>query len=210
MKIAIIGAGNVGGNLGVRLSKSGFAVRFGVKDAKGVEGAAALLARCAPGTTAASVEEVVKDADVVFFAVPGSVAVDVAKSLAPMLAGKVVVDCNNALTWKDGPVWAPPPEGSLAQAMAKAAPGAKVVKAFNGFGAEHHLEPQGADVFMAADDEGAKKAVAEIATKAGFRPIDAGPLRNAGVLENVAILWIHLAMVGGKGRGFSIVLKEDK
>ena len=207
MKIGIIGAGNVGGNLGARLSKSGLAVRFGLKDNKD---AAALLARCDRGATAGTVEEAAKQSDVVFFAVPGNVAVDVARSLAPLLAGKVVVDCNNPLTWKDGPVWAPPAEGSLAQAIAKAAPGANVVKAFNGFGAEHHLDPKGADVFMAGDDDGAKKAVAEIAAKAGFRAIDAGPLRNAGVLENVAILWIHLAMVGGKGRGFSFVLKEDE
>jgi len=207
MKIGIIGAGNVGGNLGVRLSKSGFAVRFGLKDDKD---ASALLARCEKGATAGSVEDAAKQSDVIFLAVPGTVAVSVAKSLAPHLEGKVLVDCNNPLTWKDGPVWAPPPEGSLAEALAKAAPGAKVVKAFNGFGAEHHLDPKGADVFMAGDDQGAKAAVAEIANKAGFRAIDSGPLRNAGVVENVAILWIHLAMVGGKGRGFSFVLKEDK
>lgn len=207
MKIGIIGAGNVGGNLGVRLSKSGFAVRFGLKDDKN---ASALLERCGAGATTGSVEQAAKESDVVFLAVPGNVALDVARSLAKHLEGKVVVDCNNPLTWKEGPVWAPPPEGSLAQAIAKAAPGAKVVKAFNGFGAEHHLDPKGADVFMAGDDDGAKKAVGEIANKAGFRAIDAGPLRNAGVLENAAILWIHLAMVGGKGRGFTIVLKEDK
>lgn len=206
MKIGIIGAGNVGGNLGERLSRSGFAVRFGLKEDKD---AGALLARCGGGATAGSVEDAAKSSDVVFLAVPGNVAVDVARSLGAALDGKVVVDCNNPLTWKDGPVWAPPAEGSLAQAIAKAAPGAKVVKAFNTFGAEHHKEPKGADVFLAADDADAKRAVTEIATKAGFRAVDAGPLRNAGVLENVAMLWIHLALVGGKGRDFSIVLKED-
>lgn len=212
MKIGIIGAGNVGGNLGVRLAKSGFAVRFGLKDGKD---AAALLARARTegpgGATAGTVEEAAKSSDVVFVAVPANVAVDIARSLAGVLAGKVVVDCNNGLTWKDGPVWAPPAEGSLAQAIAKAAPGAKVVKAFNTFGAEHHLDPhltgEPATVFMAADDVGAKKTVAEIATKAGFHPVDAGPLRNAGVLENVAILWIHLAMAGGKGRGILVNLR---
>jgi len=128
------------------------------------------------------------------------------------LKGKIVVDCNNPLTWKDGPVWAPPAEGSLAAAIAKAAPGARVVKGFNTFGAEHHKEPStsgaAADVFFASDDAEAKKALSEIATRAGFRPIDAGPLRNAAVLENVAMLWIHLAMVGGRGRGFAIRLQD--
>jgi predicted dinucleotide-binding enzyme len=153
-----------------------------------------------------SVEEAAAKGDVVFLAVPGKVALEVARSLAPRLAGKVVVDCNNPLTWSEGPVWAPPPEGSLAQAIAKAAPGARVLKGFNTFGAELHAEPglTGAptDVFLAGDDLEAKQTVAGLAERAGFRTVDAGPLRNASVLENVAMLWIHLAMVGGHGRQF--------
>jgi NADPH-dependent F420 reductase len=211
MKIAIIGAGNVGGNLGVRLSKSGFDVRFGLKDDKD---AAALLARVGKGASTGTVEDAAKYGDVVFLALPGNVVVDVVKSVASQLEGKIVVDCNNPVTWKDGPVWAPPAEGSLAQAIAKVAPGAKVLKAFNQFGAEHHGDPNltgaPATVFIAGDDAAAKKALSEIATKAGFLPVDSGPLRNAGVLENVAILWIHLATVGGRGRGFAIALRDSK
>ena len=211
MKIAIIGAGNVGGNLGARLSKSGFPVRFGMKDDKD---ASALLARCGKDASAGTVEDAAKYGDIVFFAVPASAAVELSKSLARTLEGKIVVDCNNPVTWKDGPVWAPPPEGSLAQAMAKAAPGAKVLKAYNQFGAEHHGDPNlngaPATVFIAGDDAAAKKTLEEVSSKAGFHPVDAGPLRNAGVLENVAILWIHLATVGGKGRGFTIELRGAK
>jgi predicted dinucleotide-binding enzyme len=143
--------------------------------------------------------------------VPGSVAVEVARSLAALLDGKVVVDCNNAITWKEGPVWNPPPEGSLTAAIAKAVPGARVLKAFNGFGAEHHGDPAltgaPANVFLAGDDADAKKTLSSIASGAGFAPVDAGPLRNAAVLENVAILWIHLALVGGQGRGFVLQMR---
>ena len=208
-KIAFIGAGNVGGNLGIRLSTSGFPVRFGVRKQEELK---PVLAQCAKDASAASPAEAAAWGEVVFMALPANAAVEVARSLADALKGKIVVDCNNPLTWKDGPVWAPPAEGSLAQAIAKAAPGAKVVKAFNTFGAEHHADPgltgAPATVFMAADDAGAKKTVGEIATKAGFRPVDAGPLRNAGVLENTAILWIHLAMVGGLGRRFLLNLRD--
>lgn len=205
MNIAIIGAGNVGGNLGVRLSNAGYPVCFGVKPGADTK---ALLARAAAAASAASVEDAAKRADVVFLALPAAVTADVVRSIAPQLAGKIVVDCGNPLTWKDGPVWAPPPAGSLAAAVAEAAPGAKVVKAFNTFGAEHHADPgltgTAAVAFMAGDDAGAKQTVGEIATKAGFRAVDAGPLRNAAVLENVAMLWIHLATVGGHGRGFTL------
>jgi NADPH-dependent F420 reductase len=209
-RIAVIGAGNVGGNLGARLSKSGFPVHFGVRDDKG---SAELLARCAEDAATASPEEAATWAEVVFLAVPGSVAVEVARGLAEELDGKIVVDCNNPLVWKEGPVWNPPAEGSLAAAIAKAAPGARVIKGFNQFGAEFHGDPfhagtPGAQVFFAGDDAAAKKTLSEVATKAGFRPVDAGPLRNAPVLENVAMLWIHLAMVGGQGRDFAFAMQK--
>jgi predicted dinucleotide-binding enzyme len=149
---------------------------------------------------------------VVFLAVPGSAALEVARALAPKLAGPVVVDCNNPLTWKDGPVWVPPPAGSLAAAIAEVAPGAHVVKAFNTFGAEHHKEPSlsgaPANVFVAGDAADARRSVCEIATRAGFLGVDAGPLRNAAVLENLAVLWIHLSSVGGQGRTFALSMQR--
>ena len=92
MKIAIIGAGNVGGNLGARLSKSGFPVRFGLKDGKDAD---ALLARCGKDASTGTVEEAAKYGDIVFLALPADVAVDLAKSLASALEGKIVVGCNN-------------------------------------------------------------------------------------------------------------------
>lgn len=207
-KIAIIGAGNVGGNLGATLSKAGLPVHFGVKDAS--KDTKQLLARCGSDAHVETVEAAANWGDVVFIAVPANVAVDVARSLASSLAGKIVVDCNNPLTWKEGPVWAPPAEGSLAQAIAKAAPSARVVKGFNTFGAEFHANPKhagtAADVFLAGDDADAKKTVSDVAKQAGFVAIDAGPLRNASVLENLAMLWIDLAMVRGQGRDFTFVM----
>ncbi len=207
-KIAIIGAGNVGGSLGACFARAGLPVRFGVRSDKGL---AELLARC-PGATSSAPDEAARWADVVFLAVPGSAAVSVAASLAKDLEGKVLVDCNNPLRWEAGPVWAPPAEGSLAAAIAGAASGSRVVKAFNTFGAEFHADPSlpggAAQVFYAGDDADAKKTVADVATKAGFRPVDAGPLRNAAVLENLAMLWIHLAMAAGHGRDFTFVMQR--
>ncbi len=208
-RVAVIGGGNVGGNLGARFSSAGVPVRFGLRSDKGTK---ELLARCGKDAAVASPAEAAAWAEVVFLAVPGSAAVEVARSLAKELDGKVVVDCNNPLVWKEGPVWTPPSEGSLAAAIAKAAPGARIVKAFNTFGAEHHADPgksgAPAQVFLAADDADAKSAVSEVATMSGFHPIDAGPLRNAPVLENLAMLWIHLATVGGQGRDFVFAMKK--
>lgn len=206
-RVAIIGVGNVGGNLAVRLSQSGVAVRLGVREGGDRE---ALLERCAAGTEATSPEAAAAWAEVIVFALPAAALVPVARSLGD-LTGKILVDAGNPLRWDAGPVWAPPPAGSLAAALADACPGARVVKGFNTFGAEFHLDPTLAggaiDVQLAGDDAAAKARVAEIAGQAGFTPVDAGPLRNAALLENLAVLWIHLALVGGHGReiGFKLL-----
>lgn len=199
MKVAIVGAGNVGGALGARLLEAGHDVRFGVRERDEA------LEACFGAERLVEVAKVAAGAEVVFLAVPGGVVVEVARSLGD-LGDAVVVDCTNPIRWEAGPVWTPPAEGSNAAALAAALPGARVVKAFNQFGAETHADPRygdrGADVFLAGDDAEAKKTVATLCEQTGFSPVDAGPLRNAAVLENVAVLWIHLATVGGQGRGF--------
>lgn len=199
--IAIVGPGKVGTALARRLVAAGFSrVRFGVRsDAKIAEAQAGFDGK----VSAALAPEAAAGADIIFLAVPGSAAVSAAQSLGD-LTGKIVVDCNNPLTWNQGPVWAPPPEGSITAALAAALPGARVLKAFNTFGAEFHADPKlgdtVADVFIAGDDAAAKATLSTLVERAGFRAVDSGPLRNAALLENLAVLWIHLALVGGHGR----------
>ena len=195
MKIAIIGSGNVGSALGRRIANGGDAVVFGVRGSAGE-------AQVPSGTTAAPVVDAAANADVVLLAVPAGAAVDAVRS-AGGLAGKVVVDCTNPLRFDRGPIWTPPAEGSVAQALAAACPDARVVKGFNHFGAEIHADPTvagtRADALFASDDDGAKRIVMDLASRIGFHAVDAGPLRNAALLENLAVLWIHLSMSGSSG-----------
>src|SRR4051812_50106118 len=77
MRIAIIGAGNVGGALGRAFSDVGHDVVFGVRDPDSDKTRAALST--APGTSASSPSEAVADADVVVVAGrPGGIAETVA------------------------------------------------------------------------------------------------------------------------------------
>lgn len=200
-KIAIIGAGNVGASLGINLSRHGYPIRFGVREGSDVK---ELLAKCEGRAEAASVSAAAQWADVIFLAVPANAAEEAVRSLGDV-KGKVLVDCTNPVAWGgDGPRLAPTPEGSVAATLAKAFPGLRVVKGFSTFGAEFHLDPRvgdtSVDVQLASDDAEAKALVSAIATKAGFTPVDVGPLRNAALLESLAVLWIHLAMKGGQGR----------
>ena len=199
--VAVLGVGAVGAALGQRLTEVGRDVVFGIRPGRDV---AALLASCGGRATAAPLAEACARAAVVFVALPAEDAV-AALTDAP-LADRVVVDCTNPVDWRGAPVWAPPPAGSMTAELAAAHPRARLVKGFATFGASFHRDPQlagrGVDVHLAGDDEAAKQTVAEIARTAGFTPLDCGPLRNAALLENLAVLWIHLAR-HGRGRDFA-------
>ena len=58
-------------------------------------------------------------------------------------------------------------------------------------------------MLFAGDDAGAKLIVAELGNQLGFDMIDAGPLRNARLLEAHAMLWIDLALNRGQGRDWA-------
>lgn len=208
MRAAIIGAGSVGLSLGRRLSGSGgVALAFGVREGKDLSQEVASFS-VAPKVL--SVQEAVDWGDLIFLAVPGGVAVEVAASLEGC-EEKILIDCTNPIRWDNGPVWDPPEEGSVTAAIAARLPGVPVLKAFNTFGAEFHGDPSlagslSADVPIAGDDLATKDLLAGLCQQMGFVPVDAGPLRNAALLENLATLWIHLATVGGHGRDFAFKL----
>jgi predicted dinucleotide-binding enzyme len=204
--IAIIGTGNVGAALARNLVARGMSVRVA---GRGMDRAKSLAASLGQNAIALPADEVAKDARIVLLAVPGSAAVTAVEG-AGGLAGKIVVDCTNPLTWDAGPVHAPPPEGSMTAHLAARFPSARFVKALNTFGAEFHEQPAiagtSADVYIAGDDAEAKGATVELCRALGFEPIDVGPMRNARNLEALAVLWIHLALVGGQGRNVAFKL----
>jgi 8-hydroxy-5-deazaflavin:NADPH oxidoreductase len=103
-----------------------------------------------------------------------------------------------------------PPDSSAAEELAKQAPqGAKLVKAFNttfaGTLVEGQVAGQPLDVFIAGDDDGAKRAVAALARAGGLKPIDAGPLRRARELERLGFL--HMALQDELGTGYGSAVK---
>ena len=61
-------------------------------------------------------------------------------------------------------------------------------------------------MLVAGDDAGRKRAVMELVGKLGFKPVDAGPLKNARLLEPFAMVWIDQAMKRGRGRDFAFAL----
>src|SRR4051812_11558236 len=89
MKIAILGSGVVAQSLAQGWSRHGHEVRIGTRDPQSKPD----LTNYSPGTFA----EVAADADWVALALQGSVTEDVARGVAPELAGKIVIDATNPL-----------------------------------------------------------------------------------------------------------------
>jgi predicted dinucleotide-binding enzyme len=202
-KVTIAGAGNVGSALARNLLRHGIDVQLAASDlGKAREAAAAL------GNARAVELSALRDGvDALFLAVPAEAAPAVLDAARGLPAGTIVVDCTNPLRWDNGPVHTPPPEGSMAAHLAKRFPALRVMKAFNTFGAEFHDQPAlaagPADLYFAGDDADARRSLGELARAIGYEPVDVGPLRNAAHLESLAILWIHLATVGKRGREFA-------
>lgn len=203
MKIGIVGSGNVGGTLGTRWARAGHQVVFGSRDPSGGE-MRKLVGEAGANASAASQQDAAQQSDVVLLATPWPVTVSVAGSLGG-LSGKILIDATNPLRPKlDGLEVGVNTSG--AEQVAAAAKGARVVKAFNTVGYNVMADPSfGSDravMFYAGDDGEAKSTVASLAAELGFEAVDAGPLTQARVLEPFALLWISLAMAGGREMAF--------
>lgn len=202
MKITVIGAGNMGSAFVKQLSRAGHQVSV---SARHLDKAQALAAANA-GVRAVAISEAATSADVFILATGYGDAVNALQSVGD-LTGKVVIDITNPLT-ADYMGLTLGYSTSAAEEIAKALPGASVVKAFNTVLAQ--VLAEGADfgqgqtvpVFIAGDDERAKATTKALAESIGFTTVDAGSLKNARYLEPLAGLNIYLAY--GAGLGTSI------
>jgi hypothetical protein len=206
MRIAILGAGNVGGALGSAWAHHGHEIIFGVRNPDSTE-VSALLQGCGPRAGAASVADAVHSAETIVNALPWPATRGVLEALH--LEGKILLDCTNPLKadLSGVEVGATSSGGELVAGWAK---GARVVKIFNTTGFANMANPiyggEPIPMFYCGDDAEAKRTAAALARDVGFDPIDAGPLSNARLLEPYAMLWIWLAIKGGMGREFAFKL----
>ena len=143
--------------------------------------------------------DAVRDAQIVVLAVPGLAVSGIADELGSALDGKVVVDSTNPINETFDDLFTT--GRSSAEELQDKLPNAKVVKAFNTIFAGRHGNPfegeHPLDAFIAGDDADAKAKTGELATSLGYRVIDAGGLRMARSLEEMAFLNISLNATQG-------------
>jgi hypothetical protein len=183
MRIGIIGAGNIGGNLTRRLAALGHDVS--VANSRGPETLTALAEET--GATAVPLADAPRDAEVVIVAIPMKSVPDLPKGLFDTAApGAVVVDTGNYYPQeRDGRI--EDIETGMTEARWVATQlGRPVVKAFNNIYAQDILDrptPPGTTgrraLPVAGDDPAGKAVVMRLIDELGFDAVDAGGLDDS-------------------------------
>jgi predicted dinucleotide-binding enzyme len=184
MKIGIIGAGNIGGNLTRRLTALGHDVF--VANSRGPETLTALAEET--GATPVRAEEAARNAEVVVVTVPLKVVPGLPAGLLDGAAENVaVIDTGNYYPReRDGRIAAIEDEGLTESAWTAQHIGHTVIKAFNGTYAQDILDrhrpagdPDRMALPVAGDDEAAKRVVQDLIDQLGFDTVDAGTLADS-------------------------------
>ena len=165
MKIAIIGAGNVGSALATSFSRAGHDVVIASREPAD----AGTVAAASGARVATSNIDAAASADLVVLATPFTSAGEIAAEIGDAVAGKPVVDVSNRMAFgDDGPQI--DTTSSNAEELAALLPRAHVIKAFNTLFAANQTDPIAdgirLDGFVAGDDPVAKS------DRAGARRLD--------------------------------------
>ncbi|RKT13509.1 hypothetical protein B0G69_6673 [Paraburkholderia sp. RAU2J] len=179
MTSSIIGSGSVGAAIARQFARSGITV--GIANTRGPESIASMAHelgdKVVPVTLQAALE-----ADVIILAVPFWAHRDVARAAASW-KGKVVIDATNAYGVPLSELDSLPSSAIVAKAF----PGASLVKAFNHLPAKVLAEnPVSADgrrvIFLSSDDEAASATVAALVERLGYAAVSLGRIAEGGQL----------------------------
>jgi 8-hydroxy-5-deazaflavin:NADPH oxidoreductase len=184
---AIIGVGNIGGTLARQLVGADEHVIVAAKDEANAE---SLANELGPLARAASVEEAIAGADAVVFAVWLDTTRELIAKHASLLENNVVVDPSNPIGFDaDGQMSRTLPDDQSAGAVVAALlpASAHYVKAFGTLSAPAlasgaNREPR-AVLFYGTDDDTAATTIERLIRAAGFEPLKAGGVADAGRLE---------------------------
>lgn len=179
ISVGIIGTGALGAALGGQLSRAN--VEVVLANSRGRASLEDIASAMGPTVRAGTVREAA-ETEIVFLAIPWSALPDVLGQIADW-EGRILVDPTN-----------PPADSAARQAkealssseiVARMAPGAHVVKAFNTLPADViAADPAVAGgrrvIFLSGDSIRAKREIERLLARLGFASVDLGPLREGG------------------------------
>jgi predicted dinucleotide-binding enzyme len=120
MKIAILGAGNIGGTLGGKWATAGHDILFGVRDVNSPKTNSVLGQ--AKGAKARDVSIAIRESELILFSIPWKTVPEISQAHAAELNGNLLIDATNNFA---GLVI------NNLNVLQEAAPDAKIYRAFN-------------------------------------------------------------------------------
>jgi predicted dinucleotide-binding enzyme len=181
LRIGIIGSGRQGGALGLQLARAGHDIFFSSRHPDELKD---LVAKAGPKARAGLPEEAARFGEVVLIAVPYGALPQVGRDYAPLMQGKIVIDCGNPRVDRDGPMAKEALAKGTGVASAEFLPGVRLVRAFNALSftqveREAHRPGEKLGIPIAGDDPQAVAIVAGLVEDAGFDPVVVGGLARA-------------------------------
>ena len=205
MRYGVLGTGQVGRALAGRLVEVGHEVRMGSRSPDN-EAGAAWVAEAGSDASQGTFADAADFGQAVLNCTNGAAALDaLAAAGAENLAGKVLIDVTNPLTFETGRLTLTVCNtDSLGEQIQRAFPDARVVKTLNTIGNQVMIHPErvpGAhSVFVSGDDAEAKQFVTGMLESFGWPAdsvIDLGGIETARGPEMYLVLWIEMMQAGG-------------
>ncbi len=187
LRIAVIGAGNMGATLGKKWLAAGHAVAFGVADPRG-QRAHTLRAQLGSQIAIGSVDAALATAEAVAMAIPGDAMDETIVAHVARLDGKIILDATNRSVVA-GPL------NSLATFRAHT-PFARYYRAFNTYGWRVLVVPViggvQADLFYCGPDGASRAVVERLISDVGLRAVRVGDIDQVETIDSLFRLWTAL------------------
>lgn len=203
MNIAVIGSGNVGSALSKQFTKAGHRVYLGVRDLEDPK----LKSLISENITAHSIPDAISNSEVIVIAISPSGVLDLVKNLGDV-SSKIIIDAMNSFRADLAPY------KTTAETLAALTNCKDIAKCFNTTGANNMENPnydgQKIDAFVAGDSKLAKETASKLAKEIGFGEVyDLGGNDKFEMAEQIAMIWINLAMMQNYGRDIALkILKK--
>lgn len=206
MRIAVLGAGNIGGTLGAKWAAAGHEVVWGVRDPASPK-VQARISESGNQAKAASVASAIEFGEIIVFALPNTAMAATLGEHGAALKSKIVIDTTNK--------FGAPIINSLAEIRA-AAPEAIIYRAFNSLGWENFAQPQingtQIDLLFCGPNTADRATIERLIADVGLAPVYVGDLNHIQAVDAVGLLWAALAFGQGTGRrlAFKTLIEKEQ